>query len=136
MLSNDIAEQDIHFIKYAWSLGVVNGDSIRHASFSPSPLSEKHQVIFEIVFRHFTNGGNNDPLKMIIQGITSIDNSSLIHYISHALSYLTMDYRSPLLFLALDGIVAFNIHGKTMHSAFKIPIEDVKSLTREILVVF
>jgi len=93
--------------------------------FSPSSLLEKQLVIFQIVFQHFVNGGNDDYLKIIIPGTTGTRNSSLIGYISHALSSSKISGKSPLLIFSPTGIVSFNLHGKTLYLSLKIHIKHI-----------
>jgi len=109
---------------------------VRETYFSPSSLSYKQLTDFEIVFRHFVNGGNDGALKMIIQGIVGIKKSDLIYYICHALSTSKTNAKSPFLFLSPTSIASFNIRAKIIHSPSKIPIKDMKPLPDEDLVVF
>jgi DNA replication protein DnaC len=73
---------------------------------------------------------------MIIQGTAGTGKSFLIHCISHALSTSSANGNSPLLLLAPTGIAAFNIHAKTIHSALKIPIKDMRPLQGQSLAIF
>ena len=73
---------------------------------------------------------------MIIQGTVGTGKSYLIHCISHALASSTTSEKSPLLLLAPIGIVAFNIHAKTIHSDLKIPIKDMQPLKGRSLSIF
>jgi len=73
---------------------------------------------------------------MIIQGKNGTRKSSLINCIFNALSSAAMGGRSPSLFLAPTGISDFNIHGKTIHSALKIPIKYMKPLSEQGLEMF
>jgi hypothetical protein len=47
-----------------------------------------------------------------------------------------VDGNSPFLFLAPTGITAFNIHARTIHSALKIPIKDMRPLQGKSLAIF
>lgn len=69
----------------------------------------------------------NDVLKMIIQGTTGIEKSSLIQCTWHSIStFSLMSARSPLLLFAPTCIVVFNVQGKTIHSTLEIPIKGMK----------
>ena len=52
MVSNDIAEYAIHFIKDAHSMSVVNGKLVRERILSASSLSEK-RVVLKLFFDTF-----------------------------------------------------------------------------------
>ena len=73
---------------------------------------------------------------MIIQGTVGTGKSFLIHCIFEDLSNFSSDGRIPLLLLAPTGIVAFNIHAKTIHLALKIPIKDMQPLQGQTLAGF
>jgi ATP-dependent DNA helicase PIF1 len=135
MVSNDVAEEAIHFIKIAKSRGDIVENSLSTIP-SPTSLSEKQRQAFEIILRHSVEYEHREPLHMIIQGTAGTGKSFLIHCISHALSASVANGHSPLLLLAPTGIAAFNIHAKTIHSALKIPIKDMRPLQGQSLAIF
>ena len=65
---------------------------------------------------------------MIVQGTVGTGKSFLIHCIFEALSNFSSNGRTLSLILLPIGRDAFNIHTKTIHSALKIPIKDIKPL--------
>ena len=85
---------------------------------SPSSLSKKQRLDFEIILG-LVEYENPNPLQMIIQRTIGTGKSDLIHSISHSLSASTYVGKIPLLFLSMIGLVAFNIHAKTIHSSLK-----------------
>ena len=91
-------------------------------------MAEKQRVAFDIILQHSIQYPSPEPLLMIIQGTAGTGKSFLIHSISHALYTSSVDGNSPLLLLAPTGIVAFNIRARTIHSALKIPIKDMRPL--------
>jgi DNA replication protein DnaC len=135
MVSNDVTEEAIYFIKIAKSRGDIVENSLSTIP-SPTSLSEKQRQAFEIILRHSVEYKHREPLHMIIQGIAGTGKSFLIHCISHALSASVANGHSPLLLLALTRIVSFNIHAKTIHSALKIPIKYMRPLQGQSLAIF
>ena len=85
---------------------------------------------------HSLHIGENEPLKMIIQGTVGTGMSFLIHFLSHHFSSSSKNGKSPLLLLASMRIAAFNICVRTIHLALRIPIKDVRPLQGSNLVVF
>ena len=74
VVNNDIGKDAIEFIKRHHSMGViVHKNCTTHPStFS---LSKNQCFSFEISMHHSTQDVNVEPLKMIIQGTTSIGRS-------------------------------------------------------------
>ena len=135
VISNDVAEGAIAFIRTIQSTGVVVIDYDSAFAF-PFSLSEKQRFSFEIMLHHSCEIDVHEPLEMIIQGTTSTGKSYLILCISHALVASTTSRKCPLLFLAPTGIVAFNINEKTIHSVLKLPIKDMQPLNSHSLSIF
>ena len=106
----------------------MNFKFVRDTYSSPWSLSEKQLASFEIIFQHCANGENDGALKMIILGTARVGKYSLVVCISHALSSATTNGKIPLLLLSPTRIVASNIRGKTIHSALKIAIKDMKHI--------
>jgi len=135
IVDNGFAEKVVDFVKDVQRQGVILNDAPSTFA-SPSSLSTKQRLAFDIVLHHPTQNEHSDPLRMIIQGTAGTGKSFLIESISHAPSTSTATGESPLLLLAPTGIAAFNIHAKTIHSALKIPIKDMRPLTGRSLAVF
>ena len=79
---------------------------------------KKNQLDFEIILG-LVEYENIDPLQMIIQWNIGTGKSYLIPSISHSLYSSTYVGKIPLFFLTMIGLVAFNIHAKTIHSSLK-----------------
>ncbi|XP_059063033.1 uncharacterized protein LOC131855999 [Cryptomeria japonica] len=87
-------------------------------------LGDKQQKAMSIIMAHYHSNQNGVPLFMIIQRIAGTGKSYLIVAISQALQNVAMPCRSPLLFLAPIGVVAFNIGASTIHSKLRIPVRE------------
>ena len=133
--SNKNLEYPIDFIKNAHS-GVSMRDVSHSRSSTPSSFSNKKHLCFEAIIKHFNEGPNENPLKMIIQGIAWNGKSYLIHCISQEFSLHSRNRKLPLLLVAPTRVVSFNIRAKMIHSALRIPIRDFKSLHGQALSVF
>jgi ATP-dependent DNA helicase PIF1 len=134
-VSNEVGEEAISFIRNAQSRGHII-QNVHPTNASPSSLAEKQRVAFDIILQHSIQYPSPEPLLMIIQGTAGTGKSFLIHSISHALSTSSVDGNSPLLLLAPTGIAAFNIRARTIHSALKIPIKDMRPLQGQSLAIF
>ena len=80
--------------------------------------SNYQQTAFDIISHHYSlyiNGHNPNPLHMIILGTAGTGKSFLIENLANLL-------RHHCLLTATTGMVAFNIHGITLHSALQLPV--------------
>ena len=77
---------------------------------------------------HFRNTTYAEPLKLVIQGTIGTEKSYLISCLKFALQTASEQNAYPLLPLAPTGVVAFNIHAFTIHSALQIPIGEMDPL--------
>jgi ATP-dependent DNA helicase PIF1 len=89
-------------------------------------LNEKQEMIFERIKSHYQNilaSIQVDPLRIIIMGTAGTGKSYLIKALQSMFREMTrIESKIPLLVLAPTGVAAFNVRGKTIHSALSIPI--------------
>ena len=89
-------------------------------------LNEKQQIIFKRIKSHYHNTLTNpqtEPLRIVIIGTAGTGKSYLIMAIRKMLHEMVRhETKTPLLVLAPTGVAAFNIRGRTVHSALSIPI--------------
>ena len=64
--SNNNLEDPTYFIKNSRSSGSIQ-DLSHSRSSTPSSFFDKQHLCFEAIIKHFNEGSNADPLKMIIQ---------------------------------------------------------------------
>lgn len=83
-------------------------------------LNEKRQIIFKRIKSHYHDmltRSQTKPLRIIVMGTAGIGKSYLM------LREMTgNEAKNPLLILAPTGVAAFNIRGRTIHSALSLPI--------------
>lgn len=125
---------EVNFIKNMKENGCLMYDDILQC-FNYTTLSNKQQKAMNIVMTHYHTNEDRCPFFMIIQGTTGIGKSYLIGAIHEALQNACLSGPSPLLLLALIGVVAFNIGAFTIHSKLRIPVchaQNIRSKTRQI----
>src|SRR5439155_1088008 len=73
-----------------------------------------------------TNPTHHKLLRLIVMGTVGMGKSYLINMIRIHLCEIARSHdvnaESPIVVLALTGVVAFNIHGTTIHSTLSIPV--------------
>ena len=98
-------------------------DSPRHHQLPPvdiSTLNVNQQLAYDTICRHHTqqlSGQNPLPLHMIVYGSAGTGKSYLISAIAHAIGH-------KCLLTGTTGMASFNICGKTVHSALKLPVRN------------
>ena len=88
IVDNGFVEKVVEFVKDVQRQGVILNDAPSTFA-SPSSLSTKQRLAFDIVLHHATQNEHSDPLRMIIQGTAGIGKLFLIESISHAPSTST-----------------------------------------------
>ena len=83
-----------------------------------STLNMQQRTAYDIIYHHhqrFLEDKSSPPLHMIVCGTAGTGKSYLISAIAHALG-------STCLLTATTGMAAYNICGKTIHSALQLPV--------------
>ena len=130
----DTSNRAVQFISENRQLNAIVHDN-RALNYSIESLAEKQRKAFDIILEHY-RGGNNEPLRMIIQGTAGTGKSYLIGAIRQTLELDSFPDKSPLLLLAPTGVAAFNISASTVHSSLHIPIKEKIDLDGARLIKF
>ncbi|CAG8821888.1 19167_t:CDS:1, partial [Cetraspora pellucida] len=127
----DLANID-HFISQASSNNQINDANLNSVIVDYQTLNEKQMAVFKHVESHFYSvlaGCQVEPLRVIIMGTAGTGKSYLIKAIRGLLMQMTgIESMSPVLVLAPTGVAAFNINGRTIHSALSIAINSTNNL--------
>ena len=83
-------------------------------------LNKEQHLAYTIVFDHFVQPTENNPLLLIITGLAGSGKSYLIDAIKNLL-------QEKCTVCAFFGVAAFNVKGKTLHSLLQLPINGRKS---------
>lgn len=95
-----------------------------------STLNTTQNAIVSLIADHYTNALDSgdalqEPLRIIIMGTAGTGKSYLIKAVRQSLQYLAREHavnQSPVVVLAPTGVAAFNIDGRTIHSALLLPL--------------
>ncbi len=77
----------------------------------------------EFYYHNILIGRKVDPLRIIVMGTAGTGKTYLIKAIRNRLREMAgIEYKSPVLVLALTGVAAYNINRMIIHSTLSIPI--------------
>jgi len=117
-----------NFIQQARESGHVN-ENATNCVVGCQTLNANQMRIFKQIESHYetllTDPAHVEPLDLVVMGTAGTEKSFLINMIRDHLQEIARNHsitKSPILVLALTGVVTFNIRGKTIHSALSIQV--------------